>query len=131
MAMSKQHKDALAKGRREAKAIKAYLEALGSRRPGRPVTAQSIKSRIAAIQAKLAAETDALRRVDLLQDRIEAQAALDSSQGAVNQNELEAAFVKVVAAYSDRKGISYTAWREAGVPAEVLRRAGIARTRRS
>ncbi|MHB1534624.1 MAG: hypothetical protein ACYC1D_08440 [Acidimicrobiales bacterium] len=43
--------------------------------------------------------------------------------------ELETAFVKVASGYSERKGLSYAAWREAGVSADVLRRAGIRRTR--
>jgi len=40
---------------------------------------------------------------------------------------LEADFVQVAASYSARKGISYTAWRELGVSADVLKRAGISR----
>ena len=40
---------------------------------------------------------------------------------------LESGFVKVVSAYSERKGISYAAWREQGVPAAVLKAGGIKR----
>ena len=43
---------------------------------------------------------------------------------------LELGFVEHAASYSDRKGVSYTAWREFGVPASVLRTAGIKETRR-
>ena len=42
---------------------------------------------------------------------------------------LEASFVKVARQFSVNRGISYAAWRDAGVPAAVLQRAGIARTR--
>jgi hypothetical protein len=45
----------------------------------------------------------------------------------VDLSALEAAFVKTAGAYSDRKGISYAAWRELGVPADVLKRANISR----
>jgi hypothetical protein len=38
---------------------------------------------------------------------------------------LEAAFVAAAKPYSDRKGINYTTWREVGVPADVLARAGL------
>ena len=38
---------------------------------------------------------------------------------------LERAFIEVAAEYSSRKGVSKHAWREVGVPAEVLKRAGI------
>ena len=43
---------------------------------------------------------------------------------------LESEFKKHVASYSERKGVTYTAWRESGVPAKVLREAGIKETRR-
>ena len=40
---------------------------------------------------------------------------------------LEDAFVKVARSYSERQGISYTTWREIGVDAAVLSKAGITR----
>ncbi len=40
---------------------------------------------------------------------------------------LEEGFVKAAKNYSERKGITYAAWREAGIDASVLRRAGIRR----
>ena len=40
---------------------------------------------------------------------------------------LETAFVKTAAQYAQRKGISYAAWRELGVSADVLKQAGISR----
>jgi hypothetical protein len=131
MAMSAEHKAALIKGRAEAKAITAYLESLASRRPGRPVTRESLEKRLASLKAKLAAESNALRKVDLLQAKIEVEKALAQAQDSVDRSGLEDEFVKVVADYSDRKGISYSAWRSAGVPAAVLKKAGMARTRRS
>jgi hypothetical protein len=75
MAMSKEHKAALAQGRRESRAIKRYLEALGNRRPGRPVTTESLESRISRIDDKLRDENDPLKKVDLLQQRIDAAEA--------------------------------------------------------
>ena len=56
------------------------------------------------------------------------EAELEQLQGgAVDLSDLEADFVKVAADYGARKGISYTAWREAGVDAAVLKKAGIKR----
>lgn len=127
MAMSAQHKAALAQGRRESRAIKMYLEALGSRRPGRPITPATLKKRINDLVAKIDAETDALRSVDLRQARIEAEQALARLETGVDIADLEEGFAKFAKAYSNRKGISYTAWREAGVPAAMLKRAGITR----
>ena len=42
---------------------------------------------------------------------------------------LEKAFTKVAKSYGERKGISYSAWRQVGVSAPVLQQAKIARTR--
>jgi hypothetical protein len=48
---------------------------------------------------------------------------------AVDVKSLEDAFVRVAKKFGDRRGIRYGAWREAGVSAQVLRRAKISRTR--
>jgi hypothetical protein len=45
----------------------------------------------------------------------------------VDLDALEKDFVDAARSYSDRKGISYAAWRELGVSASTLRRAGVAR----
>ena len=63
------------------------------------------------------------------QERIDAQEALGRAEASEDLATLEAAFVEHAGSYSERKGISYAAWREAGVPADVLRRAGISRSR--
>jgi len=130
MAMSDEHKAALALGRRQSRAIKAYLEALGSRKPGRPVTRESLQKKVERIGERLAEETDALKRVELVQQKLDAEAALSAMDDGVDLAELEAGFVESVGAYSERKGIGYGAWRASGVPAEVLKKAGIPRTRR-
>ena len=127
MAMSQEHKAALAQGRRESRAINAYLGALGDRRPGRPVSVDSLKRQLADVSAKLDKESSPLRRVDLLQKRIDLEESLSRVQTASNMAELEANFVANVAGYSARKGVSYKAWREFGVPAATLKKAGISR----
>jgi hypothetical protein len=129
--MSNEHKAALVQGRREAKAIKDYLEAIGHRRPGRPVTVDRLKAKLATVEGRLESEEDVLRRVDLHQARIEAERALANATDTADLAGLEKDFVSVVAAYSERKGISYGAWRQQGVPAPVLKKAKIARTRRA
>lgn len=47
--------------------------------------------------------------------------------GGVDLARLEDEFVVHAGAYSDTKGLSYSAWREIGVPAAVLKRAGLSR----
>lgn len=132
MDMTQEHKDALAQGRRESKAIKAYLEALDApKRRGRPVTAESLQMKIADLDGKVRDESDPLRRVELIQARLDTEEALAGFEATENIDALEAGFVEYGNGYSERKGISYAAWREVGVPAPVLKQAGIRRTRRS
>ena len=130
MAMSKEHKDALAEGRRQSRAIKAYLSALKSRRPGRPVTKESLQSRLERLNKQLDDATDPLESVSLTQARLDIEDQLARMDESENLEALEAGFVQYARGYSDRKGISYTAWRQVGVPAAVLRKAGIKETRR-
>lgn len=128
MAMTDEHKVALAEGRAQARTIKLYLEALGDRRPGRPVTPKSLKARLVRIEEKLETEDDVLKRLDLIQRRIDVREALAKAYAASKVDELEAAFVDVAYAYSERKGVTYAAWREIGVRAATLERAGISRS---
>lgn len=131
MAMSAEHKEALAKGRNEARAIKRYLESLQSRKRGRPVRPESQKKRIADLNRRIDNEADQLKKVQLIQQRMDAEAALSSATEPEDREFLERDFVRYAKDYSERKGISYAAWREGGVPPEVLKKAGIKRTRRS
>jgi len=130
MAMSQEHKDALARGRRESRAIKNYLKTIESRKPGRPVTKESLTSRLATVNTKLDGMDDPLKRLDLLQSRLDIEEALASVKDVANLDQIEADFVANAKGYSQRKGISYTAWRRFGVPAAVLKKAGIPETRR-
>lgn len=129
--MTTEHKAALAKGREQAHAVRAYLEALESNRPkrGRKRTPESIEKRIAQIdeQYELAGSLTALQ---LLQERknLEVElATLIGAQGGVDLDRLRKGFVKSAKAYGTAKGIAYGTWREIGVPADVLRDAGITR----
>ena len=126
--MSAEHKEALAVGREQSRAVKRYLEALDLQRPrrGRKRTPDSIQKQLAAIEEKLAA-ADPLIRLNLLQDRADLQSELAGMDQTVDISALEEGFVKAAKAYGERKGISYSVWREAGVDAAVLKRSGIAR----
>lgn len=126
--MSDAHKEALALGRREARAIKAYLGAIQrTRRPGRPVKPETLEKRLASLDEQLATEVNPLKRVDLQQKKLDTQTRLAELDDATDIAGLEDDFVEAVAGYSQRKGISYAAWRAEGVPAAVLRKAGIRR----
>jgi hypothetical protein len=128
MAMSNEHKTALAQGRLEARAIKAYLGAIGTRKRGRPVTRETLTARIQRLDGQIVTEPNPLKALDVRQARLDAQQQLTRLEQAVDLDALEKGFVAHAAAYSDRKGISYGAWREAGVPAAALQKAGVRRT---
>jgi hypothetical protein len=126
--MSDEHKGALAAGRDQGRAVRRYLEALEQNRPkrGRKRTPDSIKKQLAGIEEKLAT-ADALSKVNLIQLRMDLQRELDTKVEAVDMSEVEEGFLRAAKEYGARRGISYAAWREAGVGPEILRKAGITR----
>ncbi len=127
--MSDEHKAALAEGRNQGRAVRRYLEALERHRPkrGRKRTRESVVRSLARIEAELA-EADPLKRLQLIQERLDLNAELATFDNGVDLSGLEDEFVRSAAAYSGRKGISYAAWRELGVEPAVLKRAGISRS---
>ena len=127
--MSDEHKAALAEGRNQGRAVRRYLEALEAHKPkrGRKRTTESVKKRLDRIDAELA-NADALKRLQLIQERLDLTAELQAADTKVDLTGLEKEFVSAASAYSSRKGISYAAWRELGVEASVLKRAGISRS---
>jgi hypothetical protein len=130
--MSQEHKEALAKGRAQGRAVREYLKVLDrERKPGRRVDRSTLEKRIEDLSGQAASEPDPSKRLELIQRRLDAEDRLAALEDEPDLEAVEQAFVDAGAEYSERKGISYTAWREAGVPAPVLKRAGIKRTRRT
>ena len=127
--MTDQHKAALSQGRQEGRAVRDYLDSLRTNKPkrGRKRTPDSIRKRLDAIDDELTT-ADALTELKLVQERRNLQSELESKSAAVDQTAVEEAFVQVAKSYGERQGISYNAWREVGVPAPVLKRAGIGRS---
>lgn len=103
---------------------------MSERKPGRPVTKESLEDRLNVVQSKIDDSDNPLEAVDLIQSKLDIEKALSELKSGHTIDELEAGFIENAASYSERKGISYTAWREFGVPAKVLRQAGIKETRR-
>ena len=126
--MSDSHKAALAEGREQGRAVRRYLEALELHRPkrGRKRTQESVQKRLDAIEERLST-ADPLTRVQLIQQRMDLTAELADGQNVVDMSALGDGLVSAAADYGRRKGITYAAWREAGVDAGILRRAGIGR----
>jgi hypothetical protein len=126
--MTAQHREALAVGRNEGRHIRRYLDYLANHQPkrGRKPLPATIQRRMAQIDRRLK-KADELTAVRLRQEKLDLAVELAGLKAKPDVAELEQGFVKVAASYSERKGISYAAWREAGVPAAVLKRAGIRR----
>ena len=126
--MSAAHKEALAIGREEGRAVRQYLEALEAHKPkrGRKRSPETIQKRLNQIEEKLDS-ADPLSRVHLVQERMNLQLELAAKDAVVDLAALEEDFIRAAKNYAERKGISYAAWREAGVDAGVLRRSGIRR----
>jgi len=126
--MSDEHKAALAEGRNQGRSVRRYLEALDAHKPkrGRKRTPESMQKRLDRIDIELVS-ADPLKRLQLIQERLDLKVELDATGEKVDLTGLEKEFVAAAAAYSARKGISYAAWRELGVEPAVLKRAGIRR----
>ncbi len=127
--MSDSHKAALAQGRAQGRAVRIYLEALESSKPkrGRKRTKESVAKRLEQVEAQLE-NADPVKRLQLSQERLDLQAELAAEEETVDLAGIEAEFIAAAKQYGDRKGISYAAWREIGVPAATLKAAGISRT---
>lgn len=127
--MTNEHKAALAEGRTQGRAVRSYLEALDAHKPkrGRKRTSDSVAKRLEQVETELRS-ADPLKRLQLIQERLDLVTELEQMDDGNNLGELEEEFVKVAKGYAARKGISYAAFRELGVAASTLKRAGIARS---
>ncbi len=129
--MSAAHKKALAEGRTSSAIVDRYLSAINApRKRGRKISQATLTQRLAdaRVRARTATGTDKVLAAQAVRD-LQAKLARANSTNGADVKQLEAAFVKVAKKFGANRGIAYGAWRDAGVPAEVLRRAGVARTR--
>lgn len=128
--MSDEHKAAIAAGRIEASAVRDYLEALESARPkpGRRLSPEKLQERRAEISADIASGSlKPIKRLEAMQAVRDIDTQLEALQAEPDMSSVEAGFVAHAASYGNRKGIAYATWREFGVPADVLNKAGITR----
>jgi hypothetical protein len=73
------------------------------------------------------ASASAIEELQLIQERRDLNEELASLGSGVDLGEIEESFVEVAKGYGERKGISYASWRDVGVSAATLKRAGISR----
>ena len=121
-----EHKAAMIQGRTETRVVRQYLEALGGTRPkgGRRRSKEVLEKKLAAVEEAIGS-ADPVTHLQLVQERIDLVKAIEAAEQSVDIEELENEFVQIAASYSERKSISYQAWREVGVDVRVLRAAGI------
>jgi hypothetical protein len=129
--LSAAHKRALAEGRSMSATVDRYLAAINTPgKRGRKVSRATLEQRLVDARARANSETGvekvvAAQQVRDLQSRLKQLGA----SGAGDVKRLEGEFVKIARRFGQNRGIGYGAWRDAGVPPAVLKRAGIARTR--
>ena len=131
-AVTADQKQAMQRGRRDAAAVDAYLKALRiPKRRGRPISIDELETRRAKALAD-AETSEGIARLKSLQAAADLEARIEqaSERAEIDIDALAEAFVAVASRYSSQHGITYTTWREAGVPAAVLKQAGIRQTRR-
>src|SRR6478735_3508641 len=113
--LSAAHKRALAEGRTMSATVDRYLSAVNTpKQRGRKVSKATLTQRLAAA-----------REVRDLKNKL---ASISAANGT-DVKSLEAEFVRIAKKFGENRGIGYGAWRDAGVPAVVLKKAGVARTR--
>jgi hypothetical protein len=127
--MTDEHKAALAKGRAEGRIVRDYLEGLRATKPkrGRKRTPETIARRLEAIDRELLSASP-IDELLLIQERKNLDAERAAMSNSIDMDALEQDFVGVAKSYSDSKAISYSSWRDVGVPASVLKAAGINRS---
>ncbi len=127
--MTAEHKAALAKGRAEGRIVREYLEGLRATKPkrGRKRTPETISKRLDAIDGELASASP-IDELLLVQERKNLEAERAAMSNSIDMGALERDFVSVAKSYADSKAISYSSWRDVGVPASVLKAAGISRS---
>src|SRR5262245_37355753 len=92
--MSDAHKEALATGRTQGHAVRAYLEAHQANKPkrGRKRTPESIKKRLLTIDAELPT-ADPLRALNLRQERRDLESELATMSAKIDLSAVEKGFV--------------------------------------
>ena len=129
--LSAAHKRALAEGRTMSATVDRYLSAVNTpKRRGRKVSKAALVQRLsdARQKAKSATGVDRVLAAQEVRD-LQARIASMNAASGTDVKGLESEFVKIAKRFGENRGIGYGAWRDAGVPAVVLKKAGVARTR--
>jgi hypothetical protein len=111
--------------------VDRYIAAVTTpKRRGRRVSTATLQKRLVNARArfKTVAGVEKVLTAQEIRD-LQAKIAQQQSTSRVDIRSLEASFVKIAKKFGENRGIAYGARRAAGVPAPVLKQAGVARTR--
>lgn len=127
--MDAEQKRAMAEGRAQAKAVRSYLDLVADGQHNKDTPpVEDLEAERAELHRKIDEAQDSLHRLELIQRRLDVEAQLAQAPD-VDVVAAERGFIEHAAAYAERKGLSWPAFRDAGVPASVLREAGLPQRR--
>jgi hypothetical protein len=109
--------------RLETAAVRRYLEMLAGK--PRATDRAVLEVRRAELQRRIATAASPVDRLPLVQARVDVDDEMARLDVWEARGEVEAEFVKVAASWAERHGIGAKAFREVGVPADVIRQAGL------
>ena len=113
--MTDEAKENMAMGMKAMRAVDAYLTYMDTKPRGR-------KMDRALLEMKAQDETNLAHKVIIIAQIHE---AIRREDAAIREAEWEEEFVKYAPWFSQQHNITYAVWREMGVPAAVLSKAGI------
>lgn len=124
--MSDDHKVKIAETRELGRIVSRYLDGLAVTKPkrGRKVTPEALQEKLEKIEYDLPTAKP-IDRLNLLQLQKDILQQLEEKAPEVDMEALEKEFVRVGKNYAHKKKIARSTFLEVGVPAEVLKAAGI------
>ena len=126
--ITEEQKIAMQVGRIEVTIVRNYLNSLREKaKPGRRRTVESVERAQQRVDEKIDGCRDPYDLLLLIQERRDLADEHARLEAARNDDVLRDEFIAIAKDFSDRKGVSYEAWREVGVPAAVLQQAGVKR----
>jgi hypothetical protein len=121
-------KQLMADGRARSRLVDKYLREIATgkyhKRGPRKADPDAIQKELAEVDVELAT-AEGVNRLVLFEQRRQLEQALVGRGEAEAFEELEGKFLKVARKFSSERHISYESWRDMGVPARVLIKAGI------
>src|SRR5438132_13129125 len=105
--MTRAHKQALARGRDDSRAVSRYLEALdaGKPGPGRRRSIQSVQTQLKAVETRVKGARG-IDRLLALQQRADVRAAVAQRHDKIDLAAADRGFLKAARGSGERKGIA-------------------------